>query len=349
MSRLPSKSNLSTHHYEIETTEGLEFITQQELLPLIKHNIVRDIQVRNGAITCISSHPQKLCTLKTVVAVYVLDSYDVPRPKALLGHQHFTRLCNTIQFVRQNIQSPCTTFYLSAAGSDSSVMERLKADIASATGLNEAEQGDILLRIRRTKTGWDVLTRLTNRPLATRSWRVCNMEGALNAPVAHAMIWLSRPQPEDIFLNIACGSGTLLIERLIHSRAKQVIGCDINDDALRCASENITQAGYNHHIQLINADGGQLPLMDEQVTVICADLPFGQLIGSHRDNMILYPQILTEIERVLIPTGRAIVITHEIRLMNTLIPSRTRLKLDNQYQIVQRGLHPCIYVFRKSV
>lgn len=349
MSRLSPKSNLSTHHYEIETTEGLEFITQQELSPLIKNNIVRDIQVRNGAITCISSDPQKLCTLKTAIAVYMLDSYDVPRPKALLGHQHFTRLCNTIQFVRQNIQSPCTTFYLSAAGSDSSVMERLKAEIALVTGLSDAEQGDILLRIRRTKTGWDVLTRLTNRPLATRSWRICNMEGAMNAPVAHAMILLSRPQPEDIFLNIACGSGTLLIERLIHGHAKQVMGCDINDDALQCASDNITKAGYNHHIQLINADGGQLPLADERVAVICADLPFGQLVGSHRENVALYPRILTEIERVLRPTGRAILITHEIRLMNTLIPSLTHLKLDNQYQIVQRGLHPCIYVFRKLI
>ena len=34
--------------------------------------------------------------------------------------------------------------------------------------------------------GWETLVRTTPRPLATRYWRVCNYEAALNATVAHA-------------------------------------------------------------------------------------------------------------------------------------------------------------------
>ncbi|MCL4255757.1 MAG: RNA methyltransferase, partial [Anaerolineae bacterium] len=181
---MTTKIHFSSIQYEIETTEGLEFITQQELIPFIQNKVIRDVHIQKGAIQCICSRPEILYRLKTAVSVYVCVSYAVPRPKALLGHEHFSRILKTIEFVRENMDTPCKTFYISAAGSDSSVMERIKSEIASATGLLEAEQGDMLLRIRRSKHGWDVLTRLTNRPLATRAWRVCNMEGALNAPVA---------------------------------------------------------------------------------------------------------------------------------------------------------------------
>ncbi len=342
------KTHSSPIHYEIETTDGLEFITQQELMPFIQNKMIRDVHIQKGAIQCMCYHPDVLYRLKTAVAVYVYDSYTVPRPKALLGHEHFSRILKTIQFVRKNMKTSCETFYLSAAGSDSSVMERIKLEIASATGLIEAEQGDMLLRIRRSKHGWDVLTRLTNRPLATRAWRVCNMEGALNAPVAHAMIWLSRPKTNDRFLNIACGSGTLLIERCAYGEAQWVAGCDIKSDALSCASDNIAEAGYNHQVTLFQADVTHTPMPDNQVDVICADLPFGQLVGSHIENVRLYPFILAEVERLLAPSGRAIIITHEIKLMQSLIP-KIKLRLKNHYQIAQRGLHPCIYVFKKGL
>lgn len=344
---MTNKAHFLPTHYEIETTEGLEFITQQELLPFIRNKVIRDIHIQKGAIQCVCYRPEILYRLKTAVAVYVCDNYVVPRPKALLGHEHFSRILKTIGFVRKNMDTPCKTFYLSAAGSDSSVMERIKSEIASETGLIVAEQGDILLRIRRTQHGWDVLTRLTNRPLATREWRVCNMEGALNAPVAHAMIWLSRPKPDDRFLNITCGSGTLLIERCGHSQSRWVVGCDINTDALKCASDNIAQAGYNHLVTLFQADATHMPMKDNLADVICADLPFGQLVGSHAENVRSYPLIFAEIERLLAPNGRAIIITHEIKLMQSLIP-KVKLTLKNQYQIVQRGLHPCVYVFKKG-
>lgn len=332
---------------EIETTTGLEFITQQELMPAIRKKIIRDVQIRDGAIQCVCYHPRILYELKTAIAVYVRDKYTIPRPKALLGHEHFSRLIGTIQFVITHANQSIETFYISAAGSDSSVMERIKREIASATGLVEAEQGDLLLRIRRTEYGWDVLTRLTNRPLATRKWRICNMEGALNAPLAHAMIRLSNPKSSDRFLNIACGSGTFMIERCTYGKTQWIAGFDICYEALECASTNITQAGYQDRIKLFQADATCVPMKHGQVDVICADLPFGQLVGSHSENVKSYPQILNEIERLLAPDGRAIIITHEIRLMQSLMP-KLNLVLQNQYQITQRGLHPCIYIFKKG-
>ena len=45
--------------------------------------------------------------------------------------------------------------------------------------------------------------------------------------VAHAMVWLSDPQPTDIFVELCCGSGTILSERLVYP-ADHIIGGDIS-------------------------------------------------------------------------------------------------------------------------
>ncbi|NJR32353.1 MAG: hypothetical protein HC778_05315 [Chamaesiphon sp. CSU_1_12] len=84
------KSQSKPIYYEIETTEGLEFVTQQELAPFIQKKIVSDVYVQTGTIQCICHNPRILLNLKTAVAIYYHDYYDVPRPKALLGHQHLT-------------------------------------------------------------------------------------------------------------------------------------------------------------------------------------------------------------------------------------------------------------------
>ena len=43
--------------------------------------------------------------------------------------------------------------------------------------------------------GWEVLVRLTPRPLTARPWRVCNWPGALNAVVAGIGSFVKSPNP----------------------------------------------------------------------------------------------------------------------------------------------------------
>ena len=85
--------------------------------------------------------------------------------------------------------------------------------------------------------------RLSPRPLTARAWRVCNLPGALNAVVAHAMVALSAPNPADRYLNLACGSGTLLVERLALGPARLAVGCDNAAGPLDCARANLRAAG----------------------------------------------------------------------------------------------------------
>lgn len=338
--------------YEVEFAEGLLDIVRAEVKRIIRNQGKLGKSHRADALGfTYDGHPSDLLKLRSVIAVYQLLHFDIPRPKAFLGHQHFHRLLDVIDKITQ-ITNPndYKSLYINAAGSQSSVMLRLKEDLSRELGLSIADdEGDLLLRIRRTpkaKQGWDVLIRLTARPLATRDWRVCNFPGALNASVAHAMILMTKPTPQDIFLNIACGSGTILIERAENLPAKQIIGCDIDFEVLDCAKENVMISG-NQNIKLIHGNGARLPLPDVSVDALCADLPFGQLVGSHDNNIELYPAILKEAARVAKSGAIFAIITHELRLMERILQKDTNWLIKNQYKITLSGLHPHIFVLER--
>ena len=309
---------------EVEVIPGLEAIAAAELHRRFRRQVTVLPGLKEGLLPILfRGDLEALLGLETVLAVYGQRHFAVPRPKALLGHEHFTILLGMIDMVR-DLHPPRAfqTFRISAAGPDSTVLTRLRDMIADHTGLRfMPEEGDLLVRLRRPLDGgegWEVLIRLSPRPLSVRPWRVCNLAGALNASVAHAMVRLTRPHPDDFVLNLCCGSASLLIERLRFSAARIALGCDIDPAALACAHENVLASGHTD-IQLHAWDAGSLPMPDACVDTILADLPFGQLVGSHEHNVALYPRILREAARVMIGGGLFTAITQDIRLWERLV------------------------------
>ncbi len=287
-------------------------------------------------------------------AIYLVQHFAIPRPAALLGHQHLGQLRRQIDTVRSlHGAGSFRSFRISAAGRDSGVMQRLREAIADQTHLvYDEREGDLLLRIRRAdlhESGWEVLGRLTPRPLSARAWRVSNLPGALNATIAAAMIELTHPLPGDRFFNLMCGSGTLLIERLLRAPLQAAAGCDSDPQALRCAADNLRAAGMEAYGQLFPMDATQLQLPDGSLDVLCADLPWGQLMGSHEHNATLYPQVLAEAGRVALPGARAVFITHEIRLMERVLRELASVwSLQQEIRVFQGGLHPRIYLLTRN-
>jgi 23S rRNA G2445 N2-methylase RlmL len=173
------------------------------------------------------------------------------------------------------------------------------------------------------------------------------MEGALNAATAHAMILLTRPQPDDTFVNLGCGSGTLLIERLSWGKSALTLGIDRDGDNLRCAQANVAAGGYVEAVRLAQGDMTRLPLTAASVDVLCADLPFGQLSGTHTENERLYPRMIAEAARVARSGARFALITHEIKLMESTLRSSADWALEQTIRINLRGLHPRIYLLQR--
>ena len=332
---------------EAEVTSGLEFVTEAEL----RAQHIGINYTHPGEIGfCFSGDLHLLLQLKTVQSISLVQHYDVPRPRGLLGDVNFRLLMGQIATARSlALPDAYRSFFVAAAGADSSVMKRIKSNIVQQTGLAIGdEKGDLWLRIRPGHDGgWETLVRLSPRPLVTRAWRVCNLEGALNAATAQAMIMLTQPKPDDVFVNLGCGSGTLLIERLMNNRCQLAFGFDNNVVHLRCAQENLDASRLSQGIQLQLADITRLPLISACANALCADLPFGQLTGTHQDNQRLYPLVLQEAARIARAGARFVLITHEVRLMEKLLVQTTLWSLEQMIRINLRGLHPRIYVLQR--
>jgi 23S rRNA G2445 N2-methylase RlmL len=174
------------------------------------------------------------------------------------------------------------------------------------------------------------------------------MAGALNATIASALIELTQPRRNDHFLNLMCGSGTLLIERLQRGPVQLAFGGDLDVVALASARRNIAAARLSKQISLIQIDGCRSSLPAAAFDVICADLPWGQLIGSHTDNTALYPALLAEASRLAAPGARLALLTHEIKLMEGLLKDETLpWALKDTLQVFQGGLRPKIYLMAR--
>ena len=294
------QTNAPVHFFEASVCEGLEAVTQNELHMRLggQERILALEKSRPGSIQfTYSGKPAQLLQLKTILSLFSGTRFNVPRPLSLLGDQNFRWMLQRInETIELSPKGSYHTMYLAAAGSDSKVMLRLADEIAKQTGLQVVkDEGDLLVRMRRPvdgSDGWDVLVRMTPRPLSARKWRECDYFGALNAAVAAAMVSLSRPRADDAFLDLTCGSATILVERAASGPARKLIGCDPNGDALACAKRNIHASGYEGRIEVYAWDARALQLEDASIDVVCADLPFGVDERLHDENLILYPKIL---------------------------------------------------------
>lgn len=346
---------MDTLIFEVQVPEGLEAIAFGELRSRLggQEKLLHPLGMFPGVLQfAYTGKLAMLLHLKCALSLFSLQRFAVPRPRALLGHQNFQAILQQItEIVKLAPRGAYRTLHLAAAGSDSSVMARFAGTIAAQFGLEAAQgEGDLLVRVRPPLdggAGWEVLVRMTPRPLSMRKWRVCDYEGALNAAVAHAMALLARPAAEDIFLNLACGSGTLLVERAAAAPAKRLMGCDVDENALHCARENIAASEHAARIKVYPWDARALPLAGGCIDVVCADLPFGLDVGSHQENVSLYPDILKEAARVTRPGGRAVLLTHEIRLMMAQVEASAEWAVEDIIPLAITGLHPRIFRLKR--
>jgi tRNA G10 N-methylase Trm11 len=163
------------------------------------------------------------------------------------------------------------------------------------------------------------------------------------------MVRLTRPQPDDVFVNACCGSGTLLAERLRYSAAR-ALGFDSSEAALACSQANLQE---HPSIALIRADAGDVPLPDGSVSAVVADPPFGMLQTADASLRLLYTALFRESGRVLKPGGSFAVISTQRRLLRELLaaeaagwsePQTVDLKLPFEHGYIR----PSIYVLRRE-
>lgn len=410
-SRRPTGPTGPAAEYELEALSGIEHVAQEEL----KH-VPGARDIREGRFW-FPGDPTRLTRLRGSVAVYRVKTFDIPRPKALLGHQQLGDLAAFLLPVIEYGQH--SSFRLSAAGRESSTMRRLAEELETLLGIPHVpEEGELLIRLRPTENpnkiieapvyiepeeepqerprfkgksgfdrsargkrweaadtradsmhsdgedfedeaplepievpiryeeGWDVLARLTPRPLSARAWRVCNMSGGLNATIAYAIFKLAGVRDQDRVFNPMSGSGTLLIERDLLGPCAALVGVDIEEGAVRCAQQNIEAA--KRQIEVAQVDALQTNLPPRSFDLIVADLPWGDAITVRGGNEALYLDFLKEMYRLCSRQGRMVVLTHELKLFERLLAEQDRWHAHELFQVYSGGHHPKAYLLSRS-
>jgi 23S rRNA G2445 N2-methylase RlmL len=228
-------------------------------------------------------------------------------------------------------------------------MQRLGTQLGEKLGLPfRNDTGDLVVTLRPGKTGWEVLYRVGNRPLGTRAWRQVNYRGSLSGTVAAALVELSSPSPHDAFLNLMCGSGTIMIERHKRAEARALVGVDNSALALVAAQTNCAAAGLRGQLLLVKGDTTCLPLADMSFDKLCADLPWGESLGTHEANVSLYGHTFAEAYRLCRPGGKLLILTQDQRALRALGGDTVRgWRLVEERTFVQRGFHPVCRVYQK--
>lgn len=336
----------------IEVPHGIEELTRAEL----KRVFGKEVKFQRGGrenelFVTLQGKYERLLKLRLASSVYLYQHYDIPRPRSLLGDLHLKRLTAQLQKVLTLAPSSrFKSFRFEAAGKDSSVFAQLAQKIEELLPLtHQPEDGELVIRVRHNAVQsetWETLIRISPRPLSTRSWRVVDYPGALNAVIAAAMVEESNPTSKDRVLNLMCGSGTLLIERVKKTQAGLAVGIDSSSEAIAAAVKNTKAAGADHKIEYIEGDVTELPFSDASFDVALSDLPWGELIGSRRGNKDLYDRVLKECHRVLSSDGRAVLLTQHDEALEKAIDSRD-WTIEKRYTIKQGGFTPYCYVLHK--
>jgi tRNA (guanine6-N2)-methyltransferase len=330
--------------YEVEFLDGLAPFVLEEL---VRFGAVSVKKKKNAFRFETKNDPEALYGMRTVVAGYRFLQYDISRPRALLGDQHLQRLVEAITEVSSS--GDFNSFRFGAAGSNSEVFQRLAGTLRSLTRLRfDPDKGDLVIRIRRgpSNKGWEVLLRLSPRPLSARPWRVCNLSGGLNATVAVAVNTMLGISPSDRYLNAMLGSGTILIERALAGPSACLVGCDCSSRALDCARQNLRAADLGD-IELLNADATSLPVSDGSFDVVSVDLPWGDAVGRFNRLTDLYPAFLAEMWRVVSPGGRIAVISHDLKRFDAFLKIQTGWREKHRFQVFHGGHHPRVYLLER--
>jgi len=188
--------------------------------------------------------------------------------------------------------------------------------------------------------------RLSDRSMRHREYQLINLPAALRPSVAAALVFLTEPEPSDVFMDPMCGSGTILAERVLAGGCRSILGGDFLLDRVQASCKNLP--GLDESVGFYRWDAGALSIPSGVVHKVAVNLPFGKQVGSRAEIEHLYPRFARELERVLQPGGLAVLLTSEYDLLKSTLRDCKSLRHQSGYSIAVLGQWARIYVVKKS-
>ena len=147
-----------------------------------------------------------------------------------------------------------------------------------------------------------------------------------------------------------CGSGTLLVERLLAGPAADAVGVDLAPDARR-GLVGEPRGRQLRPRRLLHADCAGRPGRGRGhgYDLLLADPPWGTLHGTHATNAEVHAGMLRAAYDAAAPGARFVVLTHEIKVMERCLRDADALwRVRDEIRVFAKGHHPRIYVLDRT-
>ncbi|MDT2797865.1 class I SAM-dependent methyltransferase [Enterococcus cecorum] len=332
-------------HYFATVLPGLESLLKEEInVKLVRTKIVGT--TRGKVFIKTTLNLEQLKTLKLADNIYqVISQFKI-------GF-HRKDLQNLYKQIYQLDLKPFLkkgSFYVNVSRKGSHTYSRFEAGQKAMEGIKNryphrqigtANSHDMEFRLDIENSHAVFSLKLTDATYRFRQNNKVFTAASLLPTVAHAMVWLSNPKKEDVFIDPCCGSGTILSERLSYPFT-YVGGGDIDKNTVSTAKMNLK----NSFAEVTQWDARELVFTDDSISKIVTNLPFGRQISFGAKTEEVNLAILTEIYRVLANEGTAVVLSEG---WSKIVQEAKALgfSLIESYNLSLKGLHPTIYVFRK--
>lgn len=165
-------------------------------------------------------------------------------------------------------------------------------------------------------------------------------KGGIKDSTAAALVLLTEPDPQDLFLDPVCGIGQTLKARRQSGPYQQLLGGD--DRGVEAAQRQVMprRGGRGRTISIREWDPSKLPIADQRVTKVATYLP--------TDNEPFVMGVLGELERVVAGNGRIIIFTHAYDQLKTLLREYPHLEILTGYSVMDAGHWGRVYIIKRS-
>ncbi len=191
----------------------------------------------------------------------------------------------------------------------------------------------------------------TRDSLSKRHPRVFSPKVSLKTNVAFAMLHLAHVDAHapDMLLDPFCGAGTIPIEAAdIHSDLA-IYGSDWWETGIEGARDNAEAAELDDRITFEQVDAREMSdhYGENAADLVVTNPPYGAELGQSLDFHQFYREILDQLEGVLGPEGRIVMLVDKRGIFNGAVADTPAFEIRHVRIVTVGGLYPGLFVLQK--